>query len=226
MKIKSITKGTQRQTLDIEVADTHSYQLANGVVTHNTTSLVVGSSSGIHAWHNDYYIRRMRVGKNEPLYKYMKEHLPELVEDCKFKPHIEAVMSFPQKAPENAIMRTEKYKHLLKRVKKFNEEWVATGHINGDNNHNVSCTISLKAGEWINCGDWMWNNRDSYNGISVLPYDGGTYVQAPFEDCTKEKFEELYKLLENINLDDVMEVEDNTTLTDQAACSGGACEVK
>lgn len=190
-----------------------------------TTSLVVGSSSGIHAWHNDYYIRRMRVGKNEPLYRYMKEHLPRLVEDCKFKPHIEAVMSFPQSAPDTAILRTEKYKHLLKRVKKFNEEWVSQGHISGDNKHNVSCTISLKNGEWINCGDWMWNNRDSYSGISVLPYDGGTYVQAPFEDCTKEEYDELYTLLESINLDDVSENEDNTSLTEQAACSGGACEV-
>lgn len=190
-----------------------------------TTSLVVGSSSGIHAWHNDYYLRRMRVGKNEPLYAYMKEHIPELIEDCYFKPHIEAVMSFPQKAPEGAIYRTESYKDLLERVKKFNLEWVAQGHIDGVNNHNVSCTISLKDDVWWDCADWMWENRINYNGISVLPYDGGSYIQAPFEDITKEKFDEMVKLLNDIDLTQVIEEEDGTSLTDQAACSGGACEI-
>lgn len=190
-----------------------------------TTSLVVGSSSGIHAWHNDYYVRRMRVGKNEPLYKYMKENIPELIEDCYFKPHIEAVMSFPQKAPEGAIFRTESPFDLLERVKKFNKEWVAQGHIDGENNHNVSCTISLKEDEWWDCADWMWENRYNYNGISVLPYDGGTYIQAPFEDITKEKFEEMVKLLNDIDLTKVIEEDDTTNLMDQAACAGGACEV-
>lgn len=190
-----------------------------------TTSLVVGSSSGIHAWHDDYYIRRMRVGKNEALYSYMKEHLPELVEDCYFKPHIEAVMSFPQKAPSGAIYRTESYQNLLKRVRKFNEEWVATGHMDGVNHHNVSCTISLKDDEWWGCADWMWENRNSYNGISVLPYDGGTYIQAPFESCTPEKYEEMESLLTSIDLTQVIEEEDGTNLMDQAACSGGKCEI-
>ena len=113
-----------------------------------TTSLVLGTSSGIHAWHNDFYVRRMRVGKNEALYRYMSENLPALIEDCNFKPHIEAVMSFPQKAPEGSILRTESFMHLLKRVNKFSKEWIAPGHRDGLNNHNVSCTISLKANEW------------------------------------------------------------------------------
>jgi ribonucleoside-diphosphate reductase alpha chain len=191
-----------------------------------TTSLVVGSSSGIHAWHADYYIRRMRVGKNEPLYHYMKEHLPDLVEDDYFKPHLEAVMSFPQKAPEGATLRTESYKDLLERVKKFNTEWVASGHNDGVNNHNVSCTISLKDNEWWDCAEWMWENRKNYNGISVLPFSDHTYKQAPFENCTKEKFEEMYKLLNSIDLSQVKELDDNTEAKDQAACSGGACEVQ
>lgn len=190
-----------------------------------TTSLVVGSSSGIHAWHNDYYIRRMRVGKNEALYSYMKETLPDLVEDCYHKPHIEAVMSFPQKAPEGAIYRTESFKTLLERVKKFNLEWVNTGHVTGTNNHNVSCTISLKDNEWWDCAEWMWENRNNYNGISVLPYDGGTYIQPPFEDITKEQYIELEKLLTQIDLTKVKELEDGTNLMDQAACAGGTCEV-
>ena len=191
-----------------------------------TTSLVVGSSSGVHAWHNDYYIRRMRVGKNEPLYQYMIDNVPKLIEDCYFKPHLEAVMSFPQKAPEGSILRTESYKDTLERVKRFNLEWIAPGHISGDNKHNVSCTISLKSDEWDEAGEWMWENKEFYTGISVLPYDGGTYIQAPFEDCTEEKFNDLFQYLKEIDLTQVIEEQDLTEAKDNLACSGGACEVK
>ena len=190
-----------------------------------TTSLVLGSSSGIHAWHNDYYIRRMRVGKNEPLYSYMVDRFPSLIEDCVYKPHLEAVMSFPQRAPQGAILRTESYKEILERVKRFNLEWVANGHVSGNNKHNVSCTISLKEDEWNDCGKWMWDNRYDYTGISVLPYNGGTYQQAPFEDCTKEVFEEMFKHMAAIDLTQVVEHDDLTEAKDNLACSGGACEV-
>lgn len=190
-----------------------------------TTSCVVGSSSGIHAWHNDYYVRRMRVGKNESLYTYMKDNFPALIEDCYHKPHLEAVMSFPQKAPEGAILRTESFMDLLERVKKFNVEWVQQGHREGNNYNNVSCTISLKAKEWGKCGRWMWKNRDYYTGISVIPYDGGTYVQAPFEDITEERYEEMINLLHDIDLTQVIEHNDNTSLKENIACAGGACEL-
>ena len=191
-----------------------------------TTSLVVGSSSGIHAWHNDYYIRRMRVGKNEPLYQYMIDTVPELIEDCVFKPHLEAVMSFPQRAPQGAKLRTESYVDLLERVRRWNLEWTHKGHQKGENKHNVSCTISLKPDEWEGCGQWMWDNRYDYTGISVLPYDNGSYVQAPFEDCSKEKFDEMFKYLTAIDLTKVIEESDNTEQKEQAACAGGACEVQ
>jgi ribonucleoside-diphosphate reductase alpha chain len=194
-----------------------------------TASIVVGSSSGVHAWHNDYYIRRMRVGKNEALYAYMVKNFPLLVEDCKFKPHLEAVMSFPQKAPEGSILRTESFMDLLERVRRFNQEWIKPGHNRGVQRHNISCTISLKADEWDACGQWMWDHRDEYNGISVLPYDGGTYVQAPFEDCTKGMYEGLMAYIEDqgsFDLTQVNEEDDNTAHTAELACAGGACEVK
>lgn len=225
MKIKSIVKKEKQLTVDIEVANTHTYQLSNGCVSHNTSSLVVGSSSGIHAWHNDYYIRRMRVGKNEALYGYMKTNFPDLIEDCFFKPKIEAVMSFPQKAPAGSILRTESYIDLLERVKRFNTDWVRSGHRDGENYHNVSCTISLRDRDWDGCGSWMWINRDNYTGISVLNYDGGSYVQAPFEDITKDKFDEMVSHLHNIDLTQVIEEEDITDLKGEVACAGGACEV-
>lgn len=188
-----------------------------------TSSLVVGSSSGIHGWHNDYYIRRMRLGKDEALYKYLQKHIPELVEDEQLT--VGAVASFPQKAPDNAILRHESMESLLERVRDFNLDWVRPGHIDGANTHNVSCTISVKPDEWPQLVDWMWQNRNDYNGISVLPYDGGTYPQAPFEDCTKEVYEEMLTSLTSIDLTAIQEAGDNTDLAGELACSGGTCEL-
>jgi ribonucleoside-diphosphate reductase alpha chain len=191
-----------------------------------TTSLTLGTSSGIHAWHNDYYIRRVRVGKNEAIYSHLALHHPELIEDEYFRPHDTAVIGIPQKAPKDAIFRTESPIQLLERVKRVHGEWIKPGHRTGNNTHNVSATISIREHEWDAVGEWMWENKEYYNGLSVLPYDGGTYIQAPFEDCTKEKYEELMKTLTEVDLSKVIEVEDNTDLMGEAACAGGACEVK
>jgi ribonucleoside-diphosphate reductase alpha chain len=181
-----------------------------------TTSLTLGTSSGIHAWHNDYYIRRVRVGKNESIYQYLMLNHPELVEDEYFRPHDTAVIGIPQKAPETAIFRTESPIQLLERVKRVHSEWIKPGHRSGNNTHNVSATVSIREHEWKAVGEWMWENKDFYNGLSVLPYDGGTYIQAPFEDCTKEKYDELMETLHD----------DNTDLSGELACAGGACEIK
>ena len=190
-----------------------------------TTSLVLGTSSGIHAWHNDYYIRRIRVGKNESIYPYLVENHPALIEDEYFRPHDTAVIQIPQKAPEGSILRTESPFSILDRVKKVATEWVSPGHRNGSNTHNVSATISLKENEWEMAGEWMWSNRKHYNGLSVLPYDGGSYTQAPFEDITKEKYEEMLTSLKNVDLSNVVELEDNTNLSGELACAGGSCEI-
>ena len=191
-----------------------------------TTSLTLGTSSGIHAWHNDYYVRRVRVGKNEAIYQYLAMYHPELVEDEFFRPHDTAVISVPQKAPVGAILRTESPFQLLDRVKKITQEWVRPGHRTGSNTHNVSATISLKSEDWELAGEWMWENRDFYNGLSVLPYDGGSYIQAPFEDCTEEEYERLFSKLQSIDLSKVVELQDNTDLSGELACAGGACEIK
>lgn len=190
-----------------------------------TTSLVLGTSSGIHAWHNDFYIRRIRVGKNEAIYQYLKENLPELVEDESFRPHDTAVISVPQKAPEGALLRHETAIQMLERVKTVSTDWITPGHINGSNGHNVSATVSLKEDEWEPVGEWMWENRHYYNGLSVLPYNGGTYVQAPFEDCSEETYEKMLPLLKSVDLDNVKEIEDNTDLSGEIACGGGSCEI-
>jgi ribonucleoside-triphosphate reductase len=190
-----------------------------------TTSLTLGTSSGIHAWHNDYYIRRVRVGKNEAIYTYLVMYHPELVEDEYFRPHDTAVISIPQKAPEGSILRTESPFALLERVKKVANEWVKSGHRKGSNTHNVSATISLRDDEWDEAGKWMWKNRNDYNGLAVLPYAGHTYKQAPFEDITKEKYEELMKTLNEVDLSRVVELSDETNLSGELACSSGQCEI-
>ena len=190
-----------------------------------TTSLVLGTSSGIHAWHNDYYVRRMRVGKNEAIYKYLFKSHPELIEDEYFRPHDTAVISVPQKAPAKSILRTESPFDTLERVKRVAQEWIKPGHRRGSNTHNVSATISLKEDEWEKAGEWMWSNREYYNGLSVLPYDGGTYTQAPFEDIDESKYKEMSKVLSDVDLTKVTETDDNTDLSGELACAGGNCEV-
>jgi ribonucleoside-diphosphate reductase alpha chain len=190
-----------------------------------TSSLVLGTASGIHAWHNDYYIRRIRVGKNEAIYNYLAVNHPELVEDDFFKPTIQAVISVPQKAPSGSILRTENVIDMLERTKKFNVQWVKKGHRKGANTNNVSATVSINENEWEQVGKWMWDNKDTFNGLSVLPYFGGSYTQAPFQDITEKEFEEMSQHLHNIDLSKIIEFTDDTALMDQAACAGGACEI-
>jgi ribonucleoside-triphosphate reductase len=225
MRITKIQKLQPQFTADIEVQGTHTYQLGNGMVSHNTSSLVLGTSSGIHSWHNDFYIRRIRVGKNESIYNYLINNHPELVDDEFFKPNIQAVIEVPQKAPEGAVTRQESALDLLKRVSKVWKEWVKPGHRKGANRNNVSTTVTIKPDEWQEVGEWMWENRDNFTALSVLPFDGGSYIQAPFEDITEEEYNERVKILHNINLDDVVEFSDDTNLQGEAACSSNGCEV-
>ena len=190
-----------------------------------TTSCVLGTSSGIHAWHNDYYIRRIRVGKNEAIYTYLKINHPELIEDDFFKPDQQAVIAIPQQAPSEGILRHETSLELLERVKDIYNRWIVPAHNGGNNTHNVSCTVSVKEDEWDKVGKWMWENRDYYNGLSVLPYFGGSYKQAPFEDIDETTFKGLFDNLKEVDLSGVVELIDNTNLTGELACAGGACEI-
>ena len=190
-----------------------------------TTSCVVGTSSGIHAWHSKYYIRRMQCSKDEALYQYLAINHPELVEDMTLIPN-SAVIEIPQKAPDTATLREDETAlEMLERVKRWNMQWVKQGHIHGRNTHNVSATVSVKEDEWEGIVEWMWENRNTFNGLSVLPYDGGTYVQAPFEEITEKEFDKRYAALSEVDLTKVVEIDDNTDLSNELACSGGSCEV-
>ncbi len=189
-----------------------------------TSSLVLGTASGIHAWHSNYYLRRIRIGKNEALYEYLRIAHPELLEDDLLNSR-QAIICIPQKAPAGSILRNENVIDLLNRIKHFNEEWVRKGFRRGNNDNNVSATVSIPDEAWEDVGDWMFENKASYNGLSVLPYDTGNYKQAPFEDISKEHFEKLEASLKSIDLKNVYESDDETEHTAEAACAGGACQI-
>ena len=191
-----------------------------------TSSLTLGCSSGIHAWHNDFYLRRIRVGKNEAIYSYLSIFHPELIEDEYFRPHDTAVIGIPQKAPAGSILRTESPLQLLERVKWFNQNWIRPGHKNGMNTHNISATVSIRENEWPAVGQWLWDNREHYNGVSVLPFSDHTYIQSPFEDITEEKYNQLMETLKDVDLSAIVEMEDNTDLSGEIACGSAGCEIK
>jgi hypothetical protein len=187
-----------------------------------TTSCVLGTSSGIHAWYDPFFIRRIRVNKMENIYNYLARHNPDLIED-EINVPCQAVISFPMKAPSNAIFRNESAIALLERIKYFDKNWIKPGHRKGDNTHNVSATVYIKDHEWDEVKEWMWNNRDAYNGLTVLPYNGGSYKQTPFETCDKAYYDTMVKKIKDIDLTEVKEMLDNTNLEGEIACAGGVC---
>ncbi len=213
-----------------------------------TTSLALGVSSGIHAWHAPFYLRTMRFDKSEAVAQYLMINHPELCEDDSLRPTTTVCIRIPVKAPDGAIMRTETAIDTLERVKKFSMEWIKPGHVDGANTHNVSATISIDkerlysngkcladknggkmlggmTNEWEESVNWMWKNREVYNGLSVLDYDGGSYTQSPFEDITEEEYNERSTKLHAVNFDNVIEMDDNVEFGQTAACSGSQCEI-
>jgi ribonucleoside-diphosphate reductase alpha chain len=190
-----------------------------------TTSLVLGTSSGIHAWHDDFYLRRIRLGKNEALYSYLSMYHPEMLEDDFFKPTLQSIVSVPQRAPEGSITRKESAMDLLERIKTINKNWIKPGHRKGANMHNVSATVTIKQDEWAAVGEWLYENKEYFTALSVLPEDLGTYVQAPFSTITKEQFETAVSSLHSIDLTKVIEIDDNVDFKAIASCASGACEI-
>lgn len=193
-----------------------------------TSSTVLQCSSGIHAWHSEFYWRRIQLTKQEALYKYLAENFPNAVEDSVYDQTGEqAVAAVPVKAPAGAIVRTKEMLHqFLQRVRRFNVEWVRAGHNSGNNANNVSATITFdEATEAAWLGEWLWANRSTYHGLSVLPRDLGTYKQTPFEECTEAEFEKAREYLRGFDITQVRENDDNTNLRGQLACAGGVCEM-
>lgn len=226
----NLTSGTNIALAENErVAELIGINTAARVTTvkpSGTTSCVVGTSSGIHAWHSKRYIRNIQCAVGDDLYNFFKEHHPLLIKVMDHQPK-SAVIGIPQLAPVTATLREmESVFDLLERVKKFNLEWVKTGHRRGPNTNNVSATVYPKPEDWTAVGQWMWDNRDTYNGLSVLPYDGGSYRDTPFQEVSDKEFEEKLAYIQNnhVDLTLIKEIVDNTDLSAEAACAGGACE--
>jgi len=194
-----------------------------------TTSLVFGTSSGIHAWWSKYYIRRVRISKLEPVYKFLIKNAPEFIEDD-YTNINDAVLSIPVKSPDGEgefkpITRNESALSLLNRVKRFSIRWVQRGHRRGTNTHNVSATINIRDDEWDGVGEWMWMNRHYYNGLAVLPFAGGSYTQAPHEAIDKERYLDMETRFPNLDFTSITEDDDFTDFTGEVACAGGICEI-
>jgi ribonucleoside-diphosphate reductase alpha chain len=182
-----------------------------------TVSQLVDSASGIHARHNNFYIRRIRMDKKDPIYEYLKS-MGVSVEDEVFRPDSTAVFSFPMKAPKNAILRNDKTAiEQLEIWLIYQRHWCE---------HKPSVTISVKDDEWPEVGSWVWKHFDEISGVSFLPYSNHTYQQAPYEDCSEEEYkEQLAKTPSRIDWADFLEQEDNTTGQQTLACTAGACEL-
>jgi ribonucleoside-diphosphate reductase alpha chain len=189
-----------------------------------TASLFFGTSSGIHPYYSRYYLRRIRVNKNEPVYPWLKTLNPSFIEDDLYDPN-SVVFSVPVKAPETAITSEEGALEMLKRIRFFYHEWVKPGHVEGLNTNNISATVYVRKKEWDDVEQFLWEYRFSYHGITLLPFDGHTYKQAPLEEIPLEKYEDLIGKLSPINFSHITETSDKTNLSHEIACSGGSCEV-
>jgi ribonucleoside-triphosphate reductase (thioredoxin) len=182
-----------------------------------TVSQLVDSASGIHTRHSPYYIRRVRGDKKDPLSTFLiTSGVP--AEDCVMRPESTVVFSFPMKAPEGA--RTREALTAIQHLDlwlQYQRHWCE---------HKPSVTISVKEDEWMDVGAWVWKNFDEISGVSFLPYDGGTYRQAPYEECTKEQYEELLaKMPTTILWDSLVEMDDNVEGVQTLACTSGSCEI-
>ena len=183
-----------------------------------TVSALVGTASGIHPRHSPFYYRRVRGDKKDPLSQLMfMSGVP--CEDDVMSPDTTWVFSFPHKSPEGSVYR----EHMsaiqhLELYRLYNEAWAE---------HAVSITVSVRDHEWLAVGDWVYQNFDEIVGVSFLPYSDHSYVQAPFEECTEEQYEELLAKMPEVNWESLhlYETEDHTTSSSEVACSGGNCEI-
>jgi ribonucleoside-diphosphate reductase alpha chain len=185
-----------------------------------TVSQLVDSASGIHARHNPYYIRRIRMDKKDPLYAYLKDKgVP--CEDEAFRPESTAVFSFAMKAPDGAVCRTDMTAlEQLELWLTYQRHWCE---------HKPSVTISVKDSEWVEVGAWVYKHFDEMSGVSFLPFSDHTYQQAPYEDITDLQYLALSNMNNHLNhditWDDFVETEDNTEGAQQLACTAGSCEI-
>jgi ribonucleoside-diphosphate reductase alpha chain len=181
-------------------------------------SQLVNSSSGIHARYAPYYIRRVRISKADPLCTLLigegVPHDPEVgttMENC-----TTMVFAFPVKSPKNSVFRGSSAIEQLEYWKAYQLYWCE---------HKPSITVYVKEDEWLEVGGWVYRNWKIVSGVSFLPYDGGIYQLPPYEEITKEKYDEVVSTFPNINFKALEEYEkdDHTEGAREYACVGGGC---
>lgn len=182
-----------------------------------TVSQLTDSASGIHARHAEYYFRRVRGDKKDPLTQHLID-AGVTAEPCVMKPEQTVVFTFPKKAPQGAMLRKDltAMQHL-KLWLAYQRHWCE---------HKPSVTISVSEHEWPEVGAWVWKHFDEMSGVSFLPYDGGSYRQAPYEDCTKEQYEALLATTPStIDWNSLIEMDDNVEGVQTLACTAAGCEI-
>jgi len=180
-----------------------------------TVSQLVDSASGIHPRHSKFYIRRVRGDKKDPLTTFLVEQgVPS--EDCVYKPTQTTVFSFPQKAPDGLTRSDVTPINHLELWLTYQREWCE---------HKPSVTISVEEKDWPSVGAWTWDHFDQISGVSYLPYDGGTYRQAPYEECTEAEYKELKAKMPVIDWTEFQEITDNVEGAQMLACVSGVCEI-
>lgn len=185
-----------------------------------TVSQLVDSSSGLHTRHSPYYLRTVRADNKDPLTVFLKDSGVYWEPDAMAKDST-SVFYFPIKAPDGAVTRNDQNAiEALELWKHLQDEWCE---------HKPSATINVKEDEWLQVGSWVYDNFDTLSGVSFLPYDGGSYKQAPYQEVTKDEYETWVKEhpTPSIDWDDLRfyETEDSTTGSQELACTGGSCEV-
>ena len=175
------------------------------------------AASGIHSRHSDYYIRRIRMDKKDPMYSFLKDKGVE-VEDDVTAPNATAVFSFPIKSPDGAVCRKDRTAiEQLELWLIYQQHWCE---------HKPSVTVSVKDDEWPEVVAWVWKNFDEVSGISFLPFSDHSYQQAPYEDITEEEYNiMLFETPDNIDFSKMIEIRDNTEGMQTLACVSGSCEI-
>lgn len=186
-----------------------------------TVSQLVDCASGLHPRHSEYYLRTVRMDKKDPLYQFMLDR-GFYIEDAIGKEATTAVVYFPQKAPGDALTRKDlsAIQHL--------DCWLAYQRHWCE--HKPSVTISVNENEWPGVGAWVWNHFDEVSGVSFLPYDGGTYKQAPYQELSEAEYNQWvaeHPIPEGVDWTELAqyEQEDNTIAVQTLACSSGHCEI-
>ena len=236
MKIRKITVCENESFVgDIEVENTHSYQLDNGCVSHNTVSILLGTASGIHSHHARKYFRRIQCNKNDNVYKHFKQYNSHAIEESVWSAtKTDDVITFPIQVSDGVVIKKDltALKHL-KYILSTQKNWVMNGSTEANKkniHHSVSCTVIVDDKEWDDVINYIFDHKDYFTAVSFISNTGDkAYKQAPMEEVVTEedqkKFDNLVKNWKRVDYSKLSENNDETTLQKEVACGGGSCEL-